>query len=417
MPSAENLEKLARLIIRCGVGLMPGQPLVVSAPLADREFVRLVVAEAYRAGAASVSVLYEDEVNTRAKFLYGSDESLDFAPRWMADGLAPAYMSGTATLRLGLSDPFLLADIDPAKVARSSKAAAAASKPISDAIMSGYPNWCVAPCASESWAKLVFPNLPTDDAVEKLWDVIFRTTRADQPDPIAAWERHVEQVRRAKDWLNSRRFHSLHFRGPGTDLTVGLAEGHVWGGVESETKNGAVCSPNIPTEEVFTMPHADRVEGVVRSTKPLSLRGQLVDGIEVTFEAGKVAHLRAETGEAALQKLVETDEGASRLGEVALVPHSSPISQTGLLFFSTLFDENAACHIALGRAYGDTMEGFEALTPAERRARGANDSLIHVDWMIGSGETTVTGVTADGDKVPVMEAGEWVFDRQPAAVL
>jgi aminopeptidase len=260
----------------------------------------------------------------------------------------------------------------------------------------------------------VFPDLAPAEAVERLWDVIFVTSRADQPDPIAAWTAHVQRVKSSMQWLNEQKFASLHFEGPGTDLVVGLADGHVWCGVESETKNGAVCSPNIPTEEVFTMPHADRVDGVVRSTKPLSLRGQVVDGIEVTFERGAVTSLRADKGEEVLRKLVETDEGAQRLGEVALVPHSSPISQTGLLFYSTLFDENAACHIALGRAYSETMADFDALPREEQRARGANDSLIHVDWMIGSGEVSVTGLSATGERVPVMSAGEWVFDRVPA---
>ncbi|MBS1708360.1 MAG: aminopeptidase [Armatimonadetes bacterium] len=409
MPSAEKLQKLATLAIKCGIGLMSDQDLVIGANLPDYEFVRMVVDEAYRQGARSVSVLYTDDQTARSKFLYGSETAIDYAPSWLQEGLAPALQNGMAYLRLGGSDPSLLKDIDPGKVARSSKAAAVVGKPISEAIVGGATNWCIVPCVSPRWAKHVYPDLAEAEAVEKLWDVVFATTRADQPDPVAAWKQHVEQVKRNMDRLNSYGFQALRFQGPGTDLTVGLADGHVWCGVESFARNGAVCSPNIPTEEVFTMPHRNRVEGHVRSTKPLSLRGQVLDGIQVTFKDGAVTSVCAEQGEDVIKKLIETDEGARRLGEVALVPHSSPVSQTGLLFFDTLFDENAASHIALGRAYADTMCDYFEIPVDERSQRGANDSLIHVDWMIGSDEVDVDGIGPDNQAVPVMRKGEWAW--------
>ena len=408
MPSSEKLQKLAELAVKSGVGLLPDQDLIVGANIRDAEFVRVVIAEAYRCGAKSVSVLYSDDANTRARFLYGSESAIDYTPEWMPHGIAGALEAGTAYLRIGGSDPSLLADIPPDKVARSSKAAAIVGKPVSEAIVGGATNWCIVPSVSGVWAKHVFPDIAEAEAIERLWEVVFQVTRADQPDPVAAWEEHVTRVNQQVKKLNGAKFHSLHFVGPGTDLTVGLAEDHVWCGVQTIPRNGAVCSPNIPTEEVFTMPHRNRVDGFVRSTKPLSLRGQVLDGIEVVFKDGAVVSAKASKGEEILKDLIETDEGAGHLGEVALVPHSSPISQTGLLFYDTLFDENAACHIALGRAYAETLEGFEGLAAEQRLAKGANDSLIHVDWMIGSGELSVEGVRSDGSAVALMRCGEWV---------
>jgi aminopeptidase len=268
-------------------------------------------------------------------------------------------------------------------------------------------NWSIIASATPAWAKIVFPGEPEEVAVEKLWNAIFAASRIDSPDPVAAWKEHSASLQRRAAWLNAKRYHSLHYRGPGTDLTVGLSDGHLWLGGGTTAGNGIPCLPNIPTEEVFTTPHKDRVDGLVTSTKPLSYQGTLIEEIAVRFAGGKVVEARARTGQQVLERMLDSDEGARRLGEVALVPHSSPISASGLLFSNTLFDENAACHIAMGQAYSSCVEGGDAMTPEELAARGANSSLIHVDWMIGSGQIDIDGIAATGDREPLMRRGEW----------
>jgi aminopeptidase len=245
-------------------------------------------------------------------------------------------------------------------------------------------------------------------AVAKLADAIFAASRVDGDDPIGAWKAHNAELKKRSTWLNGHSFHALRFTGPGTDLTVGLADGHEWMGGASTAKNGITCNPNIPTEEVFTTPHARRVSGHVRSTKPLSYQGTLIDEISVRFEDGRIVEAHAAKGEDVLQKVLDTDEGSRRLGEVALVPNSSPISKSGILFYNTLFDENASCHIALGQCYAKCFVDGAKLTPEEIAGRGGNKSFIHIDWMIGSGEIDIDGVHKDGRTVPVMRKGEWV---------
>lgn len=408
MPSQQSLRKLAVLAVHSGLGLIPGQDIILSADLSDLELARLVAEEAYKAGARAVIPFYGDEQTALIRYAHGSDEAIGYANRWLPEAIAGALNAGTGYLRISSANPSLLKDIEPDKIARSSKAAALASKPMSEAITGSATNWCIIPAASPAWAKHVYPGKPVDEAVEKLWAAIFHITRSDQADPVAAWSAHCDTVRHHMDRLNAARYSAIRFRGPGTDLTVGLADGHVWEGVQMQAKNGALCSPNIPTEEVFTMPHCDRVDGTVSSTKPLSLRGQIVAGIKVIFEEGKITKAAATEGINVLEKLLDTDEGARRLGEIALVPHSSPISQTGLTFYNTLFDENAACHIALGQSYESTMAGYADLTPGERKLRGSNESMIHVDWMIGSDAVDVDGLSADGVSTPIMRGCEWV---------
>jgi aminopeptidase len=269
-------------------------------------------------------------------------------------------------------------------------------------------NWTIVSAATPAWAAAMFPHLPADQGLAKLWDAIFAASRADQADPVGAWKKHDEKLHAWASRLNSKRFAALHFKGPGTDLKVGLADDHLWLGGGTTAGNGNYCIPNMPTEEVFTTPHKDRVEGTVRSTKPLSHQGTMIEEIRVRFEHGKIVEAHAAKGETVLQKLIDTDEGARRLGEVSLVPNSSPISASGLLFLNTLFDENAACHIALGQAYSTCLIDGDKLTAEQLAAKGANDSLIHVDWMIGSGEIDVDGIAADGREEAVLRKGEWV---------
>ncbi|KSV86735.1 aminopeptidase [Sinorhizobium sp. GL28] len=402
-----KLDKLAEVAIQVGLQLQRGQDLVMTAPVAAMPLVRLITKHAYKAGAGLVTTLYSDEDTTLARYAYAPDESFDRASDWLFDGMAKAFAGGAARLAISGDNPMMLSTQDPAKVARANKANSIAYKPALEKISNFDINWNIVSYPNPSWAKLVFPNDPDAVAVEKLANAIFAASRVDVADPVAAWKEHNANLARRSAWLNGERFAALHFTGPGTDLTVGLADGHLWCGGASEAKNGVTCNPNIPTEEVFTTPHALRVEGHVSSTKPLSHQGTLIDNIQVRFEGGRIVEAKASRGEEVLNKVLDTDEGARRLGEVALVPHSSPISASGILFYNTLFDENASCHIALGQCYSGCFVDDTKLTPEQIRAQGGNSSLIHIDWMIGSGQVDIDGVRADGSRVPVMRQGEW----------
>jgi aminopeptidase len=369
---------------------------------------RLITKHAYKAGASLVTTLYTDEESTLLRYRHGSGASFDSAASWLYEGMAQAFRSGAARLAITGNDPSLLSKEDPEKVSRANRAMSKAYRPALELITRHEINWTIVACATPAWAKAMFPDLPADDALARLWNAIFAASRADHADPVKAWKEHDANLHTRSKWLNEKRYSALHFRGPGTDLRVGLADDHLWLGGGTMAGNGRYCIANMPTEEVFTTPHKDRVEGKVTSTKPLSHQGTMIEGISVRFEGGKIVEAHASRGEQVLQRMIETDEGARRLGEVSLVPHSSPIAASGLLFLNTLFDENAACHIALGQAYSTCLKNGEHLTPEQLAARGANDSLIHVDWMIGSGRIDVDGISAAGNSEPVMRAGEWV---------
>jgi aminopeptidase len=402
-----KLEKLAEVAIKIGLDLQKGQDLVITAPLAAAPLVRLITKHAYLAGGGLVTAFYNDEVTTLMRYRHAADDNFDRAAGWLYEGMARAYTDGAARLAISGDNPMLLSSEDPEKVARANRAMSKAYKPALEKISNFDINWNIVSYPNPSWAKQMFPEDAEEVAVKKLADAIFAASRVDVADPVAAWKAHNAALRTRTEWLNGKNFASLNFKGPGTDLTVGLADDHEWHGGASAAKNGVVCNPNIPTEEVFTTPHAHRVEGFVSSTKPLSHQGTLIDNIQVRFEGGKIVEAKASKGEAVLKKVLETDEGASRLGEVALVPHSSPISASGLLFFNTLFDENAACHIALGQCYSKCFVNGADLSKQEIAEKGGNSSLIHIDWMIGSGEVDIDGIAKDGARVPVMRKGEW----------
>lgn len=402
-----KLEKLAEVAVKVGLNLQPGQDLVLTAPTAALPFVRKVVAAAYRAGANVVTPIFTDEEITLARFENARDESFDHAPDWLFKGMADAYGNNAARMAITADNPALLAGQDPANVARVGKATSIAYKPALEHIVNFNINWNIVAYPNTSWAKQVFPDLPEDEAVFELAEAIFAASRINEADPVAAWDAHNKLLRAKTDKLNGQRFSALHFTGPGTDLMVGLADGHEWAGGASPAKNGITCNPNIPTEEVFTTPHAMRVDGYVRASKPLAHQGAVIEDIQVTFENGKITKANASKGEAAFIKLIDSDEGARRIGEVALVPHGSPISQSNVLFYNTLFDENAASHIALGQCYTDCFVGGSKLSKEQITAQGGNSSIIHVDWMIGSGEIDVDGVDTDGNRTPVFRKGEW----------
>ena len=403
----QKLDRLAEVAVRTGVNLQPGQDLVITAPMAALELVQRIAVHAYKAGAGIVTPFFNDDAITLARYENAPDESFDKAPGWLFEGMAQAYKNGAARMAITGDDPMLLADQDPEKVARLSKATSIAAKPAMEPIVGFEVNWNIVayPCAA--WASRVFPDLPVEEAQGKLMDAIYDASRLDGDDPVANWAEHTATLKERVDWLNEMNFEALHYTGPGTDLRLGLAEGHIWKGGASPALNGVTCQPNIPTEEVFTCPHAYKVEGTVAATKPLAHQGSVIENIAVRFEAGKIVEATATKGEDVLQALLKTDDGASRIGEVALVPHSSPISQSGTLFYNTLFDENASCHIALGQCYADTIKGGSELKPEELQQLGGNQSLIHVDWMMGSDAVDIDGIKKDGTIVPVMRAGEW----------
>lgn len=402
-----KLARLALTAVKVGLRLEKGQDLVITAPIAALPLVRLITEEAYKAGAGLVTTFYSDEAATLARYAHAPDESFDRASGWLYEGMAKAYAGNAARLAISGDNPMMLAAADPAKVARANRANSMAYKPALEKISNFDINWNIVSYPNPSWARQVFPDLPEDEAVHKLAEAIFAASRVDRDDPVAAWADHNASLKTRSSWLNDKRFSALHFTGPGTDLTVGLADDHEWHGGASTAKNGITCNPNIPTEEVFTTPHALRVEGTVCSTKPLSHQGTLIDDIQVRFEGGRIVEAKASRGEEVLLKVLDTDEGARRLGEVALVPHSSPISASGILFLNTLFDENASCHIALGQCYSKCFLDGASLSQDEITAKGGNSSLIHIDWMIGSDKVDIDGIAADGSRVAVFRKGEW----------
>lgn len=404
---SEKIDKLAQLAVYTGLGLRPGQDLILTAPVEALPLVKRIAVHAYKAGAGLVTPLFSDGELTLARYKYANNASFDKAPDWLYNGIGQAFDNNAARMAIVGDDPMLLANQDSDKIGRANKANSIAYKPARERITRFNINWNIIAWPGAAWAKRMFPELSGTEAQSKLADAIFDASRVNTTDPVEEWKKHNEVLRKKCKWLNELDFASLHFNGPGTDLIVGLADGHEWMGGASIAQNGITCNPNIPSEEVFTTPHALNVNGSVCSTKPLSHQGALIDEIQVCFENGKITNAKASKGEEVLLKILDSDEGARRLGEVALVPNSSPISQSGLLFYNTLFDENAACHIALGQCYSKCFKGEENLSEKEISKRGGNSSMIHIDWMIGSRHIDIDGINSDGSRVAVFRKGEW----------
>ena len=405
--SSAHIDRLAELAVKTGLALIPGQDLMITAPIEALPLVRKITDYAYKSGACVVTPIFSDPEMVLSRYRNALDASFDQAANWLYDGMGAAFDNNTARLAIVGDDPMLLANEDPQKVGRVNKANSQALTPARERITRFDINWNIVAWPGLAWAKRMFPDLPENEAQGKLAEAIFSASRVNVSNPIEAWNNHNKNLRKRSDWLNQQNFASLHFSGPGTDLTVGLADGHEWMGGASLARNGITCNPNIPSEEVFTTPHCMKVQGTVSSTKPLSHQGTLIDNICVKFEAGSITEAHASKGEEVLLKVLDSDEGARRLGEVALVPHSSPISQSGLLFYNTLFDENAASHIALGQCYSKCFKGGENLSKDEIIKRGGNSSMIHIDWMIGSDEINVDGMNSNGAAIPIFRNGEW----------
>ncbi len=404
----QKLDQLARVAIEVGLGLGKGQELVMTAPLDAVPLARKITEQAYKAGASLVTTLYADDETALMRYRHAPDDAFDKAAGWLYDGMGTAFRSGAARLAITGASPLLLSNEDPEKVGRANRAVSKAYRPALELITRHEINWTIVASATPAWAAAMFPEETPEVALASLWEAIFRTTRVDREDPVAAWKEHDAGLLRRAALMNGKRYSALQYKGPGTDFRLGLADDHLWMGGGTTAGNGLYCIPNMPTEEIFTTPHKDRADGIVTASKPLSYSGTMIEGIRVRFEAGRIVEAHATRGLEVLEKLISTDDGARRLGEVALVPHSSPIASSGLLFYNTLFDENAASHIALGQAYTSCLKDGDKLTPAELTAKGANDSLIHVDWMIGSAALDIDGITATGEAEPVMRGGEWV---------
>ena len=405
--SSAHIDRLAELAVKTGLALNPGQDLMITAPIEALPLVRKITDYAYKSGAGVVTPIFSDPEMVLSRYRNALDSSFDQAANWLYDGMGAAFDNNTARLAIVGDDPMLLANEDPEKVGRVNKANSQALTPARERITRFDINWNIVAWPGLAWAKRMFPDLPENEAQAKLAEAIFSASRVNVSNPIEAWNNHNKNLRKRSNWLNQQNFASLHFSGPGTDLTVGLADGHEWMGGSSLARNGITCNPNIPSEEVFTTPHCMKVQGQVSSTKPLSHQGTLIDNICVKFEAGSITEAHASKGEEVLLKVLDSDEGARRLGEVALVPHSSPISQSGLLFYNTLFDENAASHIALGQCYSKCFKDGENLSKDEIIKRGGNSSMIHIDWMIGSEEINVDGMNSNGASIPIFRNGEW----------
>lgn len=408
----ELLNKYAAFTVQVGVNVQKGQTLIIRCPVEGAYFGRACMEAAYKAGARDVVICWEDEKAARIRMELGEEEALsETKPYELRSYLDYAESEGgCCLLAIHASDPEIFKGLDTAKINRVSLAKQEAMKSWREYTMKDRVQWCVVAIPTPAWAASVFPGMPEDEAQEKLWSAIFDVCRVTGGDPVSAWKEHVAKTSACRDKLNELQLESIHMTSAnGTDLTVGLAEGHTWEGACSKAENGAVFIANVPTEEVFTAPHRERVNGVVKGTKPYVYNGQLIEGFSVTFKDGVVVDYSAEKNAELLGQLLDSDEGARRIGEIALVPASSPINRSGLLFYNTLFDENAACHIAFGAGYPTTVKGGAAMTTEELLACGVNDSAIHEDVMVGAEDMTITGLTKSGETVTIFENGEWAI--------
>ena len=403
----ENLEKYAELIVAIGVNVQKSHTVILQIDVQQIELARLITKKAYELGAAEVIVKWNDSFIQKEFLLHAEQERLENIPQYRIDESDDWIEKGASRISVVSSDPGALAGVDSTRIAAYLKAAGKALANLRKATQANKVSWTVVAAAGQEWANKVFPDLAPEAALDALWEQIFKTTRIYTEDPVAAWKEHTDTLQGKAEELNKEQFVALHYTAPGTDLMVGLPKNHVWEGVGSLNARGEKFNANMPTEEVFSAPDANRVDGYVSSTKPLSYAGSIISGMKFTFKDGKVVDFSAEEGQEVLATLLDTDEGARRLGEVALVPDPSPISQSGITFFNTLFDENASNHLAFGSAYAFNLQGGTEMTEEELVAAGLNRSHTHVDFMIGSAEMDIDGIRADGTKVPVFRNGDW----------
>lgn len=410
MVSQKIQEKYAELALRTGVNLQKNQALMINAPIEGADFTRIVVRKAYEIGAKDVHINWVDDELTLLKYQNAPDEVITNFPEWRVKLHDMYAEDGAAVLSIRSTNPDLLKDIDSERVAKASKAAAQAMTNFRKYTMNDLITWSIISIPTGDWAQKIFPNKSHDDAIESLWDAIVKIVRVDKEDPIAAWNDHNATLKIAREIMNEKNYKKLIYKAPGTDFEMELPEGHIWKGGSADSAKGITFNPNMPTEEVFTMPHKYGVNGTISSTKPLNYGGSVIDNFSLTFKDGKVVDYQAEQGEDTLKHLLNTDDGATRLGEVALVPHESPVSQSGLIFYNTLYDENASCHIALGKAYPTNLKGGADMNGEQLDKHGVNDSLTHVDFMVGSENLDIDGVLPDGTTEAVFRNGTWALN-------
>lgn len=404
------LEKYARLIVKTGVNIQKGQTLVINSPIECAFFTRLIAQYAYEEGARDVVVSWKDELLSKIKFLQAPEEVFEEFPEWQKEFYLSYVRQGAAFVSIAASDPELLKDVNPGRLVKVQKASNTALKEHRERLMSNKNSWCVVSIPTKSWAKKVFSDLPEEEAVAKLWDAIIKTVRVDTPDPVAAWEEHKQNLKKSAEFLNTNQFKYLHYKNSkGTDLKIELPKNHIWLGGSELTPEGLEFLANMPTEEVFTLPKKNGVDGKVMSSKPLNYNGNVIDEFSLTFKDGKIIDFTAKQGYEVLKGLIETDEGSCYLGEVALVPFNSPISNSNILYFNTLFDENASCHLAIGKAYPVCIKDGENMDQKQLSALGVNDSLTHVDFMIGTNDLEIIGTTAAGKEIAVFKNGDFAF--------
>ncbi|MBB6214406.1 aminopeptidase [Anaerosolibacter carboniphilus] len=404
------LEKYARLLVKTGINIQKDQILVITSPIECASFARLVAQIAYEEGARDVVMNWRDELFSKIRFMHGPEEIFEEFPSWQQELYISHVRQGAAFLTISASDPELMKDVDPDRMMKAEKARSTALKEYYEKLMANKNVWCVASIPTQSWAMKVFPELMEDEAVEELWNAIFRTVRADQEDPVASWKAHKSNLKKRMEFLNSNQFKLLHYKNAlGTDLKIELPEGHLWLGGSEYTPGGVEFIANMPTEEIFTLPKKTGVNGTVVSSMPLNHNGNLIEEFSFTFKDGKIIDFQAKKGYDILKKLLETDEGALYLGEVALVPYDSPISNLNILFYNTLFDENASCHLAIGKAYPVCIKDGENMSQEELIRSGVNDSLTHEDFMIGTADLEIIGTTIDGREIPIFKNGNFAF--------
>ena len=407
----DEIANYAELLVCDGVAIKPGQELVVNAPVEAYEFARLVVKAGYEAGAGHVTVIWGDERITRLEYENLPREYFETVPAWKRDQLNTLAEDGAAFLFLSGEDPSALKGIDPAKPATALRARNMQCRAFRDGMDFGRNAWCIGGVPVAAWARQVFPDVSEEEALYRLWAAILRASRADGEDPHGAWETHNAAFEKNKRQRNGMHFESLHYTSSnGTDLIVGLTDKHIWEGGAARTQDGTAFFPNIPTEEVFTSPDCRRTQGRVVSALPLVHNGLLVSDFWFEFKDGRVVDFGAERGASVLEEILETDDGARRLGECAIISKNTPIRQSGLIFYNTLYDENASCHLALGMGFPDCYEGGYEMTAEELAEKGVNKSHTHVDFMIGSDDLAITGITADGKEVPFFINGQWAWE-------
>jgi aminopeptidase len=404
----ENVYEYAKLVVEVGVNIQKGQKLYITSPIETADFARALTQAAYKVGAYKVHVNYVDEKINKITYEQAPKEALEEYPKWLVDGKEILASENAAFITISAQDPDLLKDVDPKRIGSYHKAAGKALENFRRYIQNGDVSWCVVSIPTASWSKKVFPEAKeAEEAISLLWDKIFIATRIYEENPIKAWKEHTKNLEEKTKFLNEQKITKLHYQSEKTDLVVELPKGHIWQGGGSYNKVGTYYVANMPTEEVFTMPYKYGVNGKLASTKPLNYGGNLIDNFVLYFEKGKVVDYSAEMGYESLKELLETDEGSKYLGEVAIVPHHSPVSNTGIIFFNTLFDENASCHFALGSAYPDTIEGGVKMSKEELEEVGANTSLNHEDFMVGGEGLTIEATREDGTTFCLLRKGDW----------